>query len=169
MGTTATGLPYMEDNEPLSDVALKIKGLAEGVDDRPRGRKSNPAAQSIANGTGNATIGLTTLEYADGLGTAGNGFTIQKTGLYLVTLQITYPANAAGDRSVKLYKNAGLILDTHAVWAAANGQPDTHVHTVPVRLAANDVVDMRTFQTSGVALALGNPTALSLVLLTGTA
>lgn len=152
MGTTAGGLPYPDDNAPAADGAMAIKDLATALDQPHRGRATQTVAQQIP--TGSATVKVTSLlaDYAEGVVFGNNEFTIVRPGLYVVTLQLSFAANATGVRSVRCLRN-GILVNSAFAQVQASSTTQHMLHTTEVEFAAGDLVSFAAVQTSGATVA----------------
>lgn len=167
MGKTAGGLPYPEDNAPVADGALGVKALATALDQPPRGRATQTAAQNIPTGTATTTVANLVADYAEGITFNNNGFAIIQPGLYLVTLQISYASNPTGIRSARCMRNGSLVPYAFAQTAAGNNT-EHMLYSVEVEFAANDALTLGAVQTSGAVVAtVPQYTSLALRLVAG--
>lgn len=84
---------------------------------------------------------------------AANGrFTIPRNGRYMISASLTFPANATGARVVDVRRNGSALLRGRvAAWASTDNIVSA---SAPVRLSANDYLDVVALQNSGSTLAL---------------
>lgn len=152
MGTTPAGLPWPEDNAPLSDIAKAIKALADGLDARPRAIRSLNTPQSIPNNAFTAVL-FDTAEALSGItyNAATGEFTVPKAGIYSIAGQVRFNANATGRRIASVSVNGTPRSDIEVNPAALPAVPSAPFAAALV-LAAGDKVKVSAFQTSGAAL-----------------
>lgn len=115
----------------------------------------NTVAQSIAN-TSITTLTWDSENYDTGsihsTSADTDRLTVPVAGVYLISVQVTFAANATGLRMVRLTKNGTATIlgeDSHPTTAA---EATTLNLTTQASLAANDYVICRVYQTSGGAL-----------------
>lgn len=120
--------------------------------------------QSITSGTETA-INIWSEQYnTDGtnsfVGASSQNITVKKAGRYNISALVTWAANATGYRMLRLYVNSTLTYSTlTAPGASVAFQNNLAITEVP--LAVNDTIELRVFQTSGGALAIGGSTYIS--------
>lgn len=114
--------------------------------------------QSISNNT-NTTLAFAS-EISDGNAmhdTASNNsrITIPKSGIYLISANITWAANGSGQRYVGVLINGSISSALQNIVFPVGGAVDVTIQTVtfpPYSLAAGDYIEIRVFQVSGGSL-----------------
>jgi hypothetical protein len=116
-----------------------------------KGRAARTSNQSVANGSTFILMNLSSVVAVD-LTFASNAFTIPYDGMYFVDATVVYVPNARGNRAANIFING--VEETSAGslnnGVAGNSTPVPISHTL--QLSAGDVVDLRSWQTSGGAL-----------------
>lgn len=157
-GSTAGGLPYLQNHEPLADVADAMKALAQAVDVRPYSYKKFGAGQSHTNGTwvtvtgmadDGGTVGMT---YSAGTGT----WTVTQAGRYQIIAMVQFPPTGGGTRGTQVLKG-GTAVATMLSPAATNSSGARLVDEV--RFAAGDTFVLQGFQASGGTINSNDATA----------
>lgn len=154
--TNRHDLPYPASSDLVKDGATAIQALAEAVDARLAG--AMVAAEVGTETVANTTDDLLTLTVDDGetsnaLFEQAGANTIEYVGSTTVIatayLQVTWEADAAGSRRIRILKNG-------SAQATQRIQPDGDVLTMviawPVRLATGDELTVDVWQNSGGAL-----------------
>jgi hypothetical protein len=131
----------------------------------PMVRATRAAAQSIANNANGAVrFDTQTFDTDDMFAATSNVITFPTAGIYLLTANMTWDANATGLRVVGIYHNPTLSANTdaatvtagtriaHATNAAINGAATNLFTATTYEFAANDTACMSCFQTSGGSL-----------------
>lgn len=148
--TTPNGFPYPNGDEPVANMDLSIKALAEAVDPWACMVSKTGAAQVLATG---ATVTITfDTEDSDVhnqfvVGTSNTNIVVGAAGLYTVRALCGFAASAAGQRQLGIYVNGVQKL----VVQEAPSPAGTSVHSIAgdLKLAAGDVVTLRVSQASG--------------------
>lgn len=150
--TTTNGAPYPLGTDPLGETDLRIKALAEFVDDRlnTRAKVYAGAAQTLT--TGVAAVVAFNSEETDAKAlhsTAVNTsrVTAAVAGRYEVKGQCAFVSNATGYRQVALLKNGAAFASVRVPTVSG---ASTNLQVVgSVALAATDYVELQVLQTSG--------------------
>jgi hypothetical protein len=154
--TSRHDLPYPASSDLVKDGATAIQALAEAIDARLAG--AMVAAEVGTETVANSTDDLLTLTVDDGetsnaLFEQAGANTIEYVGATTVIatayLQVTWEADGAGSRRLRILKNG-------TAQATSRVQPDadvlTTVLTWPVRLSTGDELTVDVWQNSGGAL-----------------
>jgi hypothetical protein len=111
---------------------------------------SSTAGQSIANGATEVIVvfGTATVDSDSGLNTGTGRYTVPtgKGGDYQVSGQIAYNTAPTGTCTLSVYKNAALVKSTQFI---APGAAQTIQISVPLRLVAGDILDLRSKHGNG--------------------
>lgn len=158
-GATANGIPYPLEMEPLADVALRIRNLADWFGNLPRAKVRRSTAVSIPNGTGWTDVNLPTLVYSEGSPkfgrvAASGQLTVPAghTGLYTVTWGQEWAVSSAGMRAMRITLN-GAHNDDMCFRLRGTTDSTTFIKgAVDIALTAADVLAAQVMQTSGAAL-----------------
>jgi hypothetical protein len=137
-------------------------------DEQPRASANNSTTQSISNSTWTA-VTFDTEDYDVGSmhSTSVNTskFTVPTGGggIYLLTAQVTFAANATGVRQIRFLKGSGAtdIGGTSARSSVTATDIETLSSSLVVSLAAGDIVEVYAYQTSGGSLNIGSATAFA--------
>ena len=119
--------------------------------------------QSIANGTDVFVTWPIEVYDTDGMFTAGSDtVTIQTAGIYMITCNVLYAANATGYRVVTILKNGASAGDVNAAisagWISATTIPTVVNAAVTTSFAASDTIKVVLNHTAGTALDIGSTT-----------
>lgn len=123
------------------------------------------ATQSINNAT-DTLVQLDTSSFdTDGMGTTGAAakITINTAGIYMVTCGASFAANTTGVRNISVWRNGSTgdrIIDVQG-YVTSVTSANTVTASRAVSLAAGAYIDLRVYQTSGVALNLQAQTWLT--------
>lgn len=164
--TTPGGLPFMQDHDPLSDVADYIEQLAVAVEaalataggQEPIYAKANRGTLSLSSGTAYQALDMTADDYTiGGVTRSGGGLVAPVDGLYNLQASLQFAANATGARSGWLFINGAGLTEARMVLGPS---PTAHCFTLSMdaRLSAGDVVTLQGYQNSGGALNLNTAT-----------
>lgn len=110
--------------------------------------------QSVSHNAAALQAGLATVvEDTDGMAdTANNRMVVQTAGLYRITAQAVYAANATGGRSVRIYVTGGTSKAESSVGTYGTLGATYVVAHATLRCTAGSTIYMGLTQTSGAAL-----------------
>lgn len=149
--TDADQLTPLEDlfNQVLTEAETYADSL---VSNRPHARRLQTASQSLTSGSLTKISNFTTeLDPSVDISYGTGDWTVGTSGVYVVSGQISFAANASGYRRALIYRAGALIGE--AVNSAISGLDlCVQVTLPPIRLTAGDVISLRGIQNSGGAL-----------------
>lgn len=162
---------------PATDTVISSSQV---TDDRMytsvQARYGKTAAQSPANNTYEAIVWSTSPLSRSGdisLNAAGNQFTLLRSGLWVITAQCRFTANATGKRELIIADPANVagatcsdVLGQGGIVGTASAEATMQATTI-MRFPANQAINAFAYQNSGAGLALlvgtNNITSISLV------
>jgi hypothetical protein len=131
----------------------------------PMVKATKTTSQAITTGTDTLITFDTQVIDTDDMWSSGGEFTIQTTGVYAVTAQLTWAADATGQRAGFISKNAtafgsGVMCQTILNNVGASAQTIFNLVTFD-SFTAGDVIRLYAFHTKGSNLDVQGTTALS--------
>lgn len=162
MPSTASGIVYPASTDPpeawtaMGNMAASLETLIASLVNPPRARIHNSGNVATANNT----ITIMTMDTSDYdtdtmVDLANNQLVVKTAGVYAISGQIAWTANATGARDAYLYAGAsgapGIIGNDQRATLGAATATVQQVYA-EVELNVNDVIQLRGSQTSTAAL-----------------
>lgn len=147
---------WSDNNAAYPASAARFAHIETGVYDahvRPAARAYRSSTQAIASGAYDALSFDVERYDNDGIWSAGfpTRFTIQESGIYLVTGLVVWTTAAAGVRGIRARVNGATVIQTDVRAAMSGDAVPLFISTV-WQFAAADYVEIQVLQSTGGAL-----------------
>lgn len=150
--TTTNGVPYPLGTDPLGETDLRVKALAEYIDDLVNTRANVYAGAAQTLTTAVAAALAMNSEDVDPKAlhstvTNNSRITVATPGRYLVVAQVGFVSNATGYRQLGILKNGTAVASVRI--PAVSGTSMTIQCVADVLCVATDYIEAQAVQTSG--------------------